>query len=577
VSRASPPLLAAALAVSLASCSGAPAPAGSSPADSARAGDPIVVVGAGVAGLSAAVEAASAGAEVVVVDRWSVFGGGAILSDGGLALVATPTQQAAGIADSAELAAADFAARGVDVDQAWARRYAGDSRAAVHDWLTAMGVAFTGVVPAPGNRVARLHRPRDGGLGLTAALYRNALALGVRFHWNEDVTELTVDEGRVVGVRMRGVRDGRARERRAAAVILATGGFTGDVERVQSSWPGDLPVPERILAGSGAGSLGVGLDLARQAGGALRRMDHVALDPAGVPDPRVRGGDRGLRVDLPRSIWVNRDGRRFVDESGGPAVTLAAALHQPGAAYWAILDADGARAITVEGPAWRDPRRVAAQILDSPLVARGDSLAALARAADLPGAALEGAVATHNLGSAGFDLARPPFYAIRLYPLARGSLGGVAVDDAGRVLRGDGDPVDGLYAAGEVTGFAGIGGRDAVDGALLGASVMMGRSAGRAATAQVGARRPARAVGPVPVPVPAAGFPDADCTSCHPPEALALDRPGWQHVAASHGDTRAGRQPCAACHAELYPYRNDAHRIDPMIASDSCRRCHLPR
>jgi uncharacterized protein len=572
-----PLLLAALLAAAASACSGASSDARAPSA--AAAGDPIIVVGAGIAGLAAATEAAAAGARVVVVDRWSVFGGHAAVSGGGVTMVGTASQRAAGIADSPDLAAEDFTAWGKDADEDWVRRYADDSRSEVHDWLTAMGVRFSGLAQLPGNRVARYHRTEGGGMALVAPLFRNAVALGVEYRWNEDATELMVEEGRVVGLRTRGVRDGRDRERRAAAVILATGGFQSNLEMVRENWPRGAPVPDRILAGSGVNSVGAGLELARQVGAAAHRLDHQWNYATGLPDPRFPGSERGVNVEVPRSIWLNASGKRFVDERAGQHVTYPAVLRQPDSTFWAIVDADGARSIAISGPGWSQAGRIEREILgNAKLVAKAEDLAGLARASGLPVVEVESAVAAHNLAGAGFHIARPPFYAIQLFPLARKSMGGIAVDQRARVVDEDGDPIPGLYAAGESTGFAGINGSAALEGTFLGPSVLMGRIAARTAVAdRSGARARPRQVGVVRLPQRTASYADAACTTCHPLEALGLDREGWQHLAAAHARVRTERTPCASCHAEMYPYVKDAHRTDLLAQSDTCRRCHMPR
>ncbi|HEU5059876.1 MAG TPA: FAD-dependent oxidoreductase, partial [Kofleriaceae bacterium] len=395
----------------------------------------VLVVGCGIAGLSAAVEAASAGARVLVVDRWSVFGGHAVMSGGGVTMIDTPLQRAAGVVDGPRRAAADFLAWGGDADPGWVRRYAERSRVEVHDWLTAMGVVFERVSQLAGNSVPRYHRTRDRGLGLVIPIYRNAVALGVELAWNQDVVELIVEAGQVRGVRSRDLRTGAGRVWRAGAVVLATGGFQSDLIRVRQNWPAGLPLPPRVLAGSGVNSTGDGLDLARRAGAAVHRLDHQWNYPTGLPDPRARGGERGLNVEVPQSIWVNAAGERFVDEQAGVRVTFPAVLRQPGGSFWAVLDADGAAAIAVSGPEWSDRALVERLILSDPsLVTRAGDLRTLATGAGLPPAALERAVAAHNRSGAGFAIARPPYHAMRLYPLARKSMGGVAVDVAGRVL-----------------------------------------------------------------------------------------------------------------------------------------------
>lgn len=84
---------------------------------------------------------------------------------------------------------------------------------------------------------------------------------------------------------------------------------------------------------------------------------------------------------------------------------------------------------------------------------------------------------------------RAPFYAVPFYPLARKSMGGVSIDQSCRVLDVSGQPIPGLYAAGELTGLAGVNGKASLEGTFLGASIMTGRVAGRAAAAELADQR----------------------------------------------------------------------------------------
>ncbi|MFP6701519.1 MAG: FAD-dependent oxidoreductase, partial [Planctomycetaceae bacterium] len=102
-----------------------PSPAGSAPR--------VVVVGAGLSGLTAALELADGGAEVVVVDMSSVYGGHAVMSQGGVSIVATPVQEAAGEGDSPELAYRDFIEWGEGANREWVRYYVDHSRRQIHD------------------------------------------------------------------------------------------------------------------------------------------------------------------------------------------------------------------------------------------------------------------------------------------------------------------------------------------------------------------------------------------------------------------------------------------------------------
>ena len=105
----------------------------------------ILIVGAGISGLSAALEAARGGATVLVVDMWSIFGGHAVMSTGGLSISGTEYQREQGIVDSPELHAQDLLAWGDDSDPHWAEYYANNSMTEIGDWLQALGVEWEGV------------------------------------------------------------------------------------------------------------------------------------------------------------------------------------------------------------------------------------------------------------------------------------------------------------------------------------------------------------------------------------------------------------------------------------------------
>lgn len=110
----------------------------------------ILIVGAGIAGLSAALEAARAASSVMVIDTFSVFGGHAVVSNGAVSIVDTPLQRSKKITDSPEIALRDFMDWGKDANVDWVRYYVQHSREEVYDWLTQMGVVFESVIPHDG-------------------------------------------------------------------------------------------------------------------------------------------------------------------------------------------------------------------------------------------------------------------------------------------------------------------------------------------------------------------------------------------------------------------------------------------
>ncbi len=301
----------------------------------------VLVIGAGPGGLSTALEAGRRGARVTVVDINSVFGGHAVLSEGGLAFVDTPLQQAQGIRDSADLAFQDFVTWGEDPDRAWVKLYVERSRTEVHDWLSSMGVRFSALRSPAGNSVPRFHENPERGFGVVKPLYRESLrTAGITFEWNTRITAFRLRDGRVTGASGVRLRTGAAVEFTAEAVVLATGGFQNNAALVRQHWPGGRP-PARILLGSGAQSTGSGLDLAASVGAGLTGLDRQWNYTWGFPDSRDPTGARGIFIRIMSAIWVNQQGDRFVDEIASAKFQIDSISRQPDGRYWAIFDAPG--------------------------------------------------------------------------------------------------------------------------------------------------------------------------------------------------------------------------------------------
>ena len=147
----------------------------------------VIVVGAGIAGLSAALEAADNGARVLLLEVNSVGGGHAVKA-GGFALVDTALQRSRGIQDSPQLAVADWIAYGVDPDPLWTNRYAEASSEKVYDWLTEHGVEFRMLLPTPQDSVPRFHFTRGAAVNAVVPLLRSMLYdPNITFRWNTRV------------------------------------------------------------------------------------------------------------------------------------------------------------------------------------------------------------------------------------------------------------------------------------------------------------------------------------------------------------------------------------------------------
>jgi len=576
-------------------------------AQAAATQNDIVIVGAGISGLSAALEAARAGADVTVIDMGSVFGGHAVMSSGMVCLVDTPEQRANNVLDSPELALRDFVSHGEDANRDWVRFYAQNSRREIYDWLHELGVTRWELFPQiiPGNSVRRQHVVDGRGVGLVSPIYRECLRYpNLGFRWNTKVTELLVESGRVAGVRGIHQRIGHTNEFRAAFVILATGGFESNLELVRAYWPNYYPRQNkdtRVLVGSGVNALGSGLPLAESAGGTLSQLDHQLFYSTGLVDPRDPGGKRGLHAFNMAAIWVNAQGKRFVrDGPPDPKAQVPRVLEQSPPTYWQVFDATSRPQFFISGSDWNDPRVVESEIFANPRLApwlkRADSIEALARAAGLPAETLAATVRRWNeMIERGedsefhrFDPAsaiRPqkivtaPFFAVQLFPLARKSLGGVAVDLSCRVLDRKGQPIPGLYAIGELAGAGGINGKAALEGTMLGPSMLMGRVAAKDIASKLGSKL--RAAPPKVEPKPSEG---TGSRTTEPDtlrawqevlrQLIEQKRPGFFHFDKVHTVVLARGYDCTKCHREASPLASSEDHLDRRALIQACDICH---
>jgi len=552
----------------------------------------VIVVGAGLSGLSAAVEMGRAGVRVLVVDMNSMAGGHAVMA-GGVAMVGTPVQARAGIEDSPELAYQDWMEWTEDGDPEWTRFYAENSRELIYDWATELGVEFVRASAAHANSVPRFHFTRDRAIYLVLPIYRTALSLpNVVFQWNTRVDSLLVEEGRVAGVTGRDLRGGTDVTLRAPNVVLATGGFESDLERVLSNWTPGLPDPERILIGSAYSATGSGHDMAAAAGAALTKMNRHYIYINGVVSPRDPERIHALTGGNDYALWVNAQGERFTNELGFDKDILVDLLNQDGSTYWAVFDATTRDEFGVRGAAWLKNPGTEHPILDDPDAAtKANSLAELAAATGLPPGALAASVARFNaLIEQGNDadfgrfgagdelppkIEQPPFYAVQMFPMTRKSMGGVAVDRQARALHPNGDVFPGLYAVGEINGSVGINGSHGMDGMFLGPAIVTGRLAGQAIAAERAAARPLELV-PLPqeTPLPDAGNWTPALTAADLQALLTQSRDGYWHFQMSHNMVLERGYDCAMCHSAQVPFAAVANRESKRAQTEVCTNCH---
>jgi len=457
----------------------------------------LLVMGAGTAGLPAAIFAARRGMRVLLVEKLDRVGGTLHVAQGQLAAAGTSLQRERGIEDSPELHFADVMriSRGTANEEMV--RLAVGAAAGTIEWLRSAGFAFhpdsPGYVSAhEGYSRPRSHWGLERGLSILRTMERELaphLASGaVELRLGTGMERLLVDgDTRVAGVGP----DGVAREARARQVAITTGGYGGNpalFERLEGlPLYGPLPRP----------ASGEGVEAALAAGAALRNPGHFLPGFGGIEDEpgsrRIVAADRPVlqpRLRLPWEIYVNRDGRRFVaEDEAGADIRERALRAQPGLAFWIVYDARIEREAPPLLPSF-DAARLERCFATHPSFLRAATLEDLARRAGIGAAGLAATVDAYNaavlrgggdaLGRAHMPLpiAEPPFLALRNHGMAVKSAGGVDVDARLRVRRPDGRSFENLHAAGETIGGGLLSGNAFVGGMSLTPWMSFGRMIG---------------------------------------------------------------------------------------------------
>ena len=550
----------------------------------------VIIIGAGLSGLSAAVEMGRRGLNVLVIDMNSVAGGHAMLA-GGVSMVATPLQERLGIDDSAELAYRDWMDWTEDGDTGWTRYYATNSRAMIYDWVTEMGVEFVRIVPGHGNSVPRFHFTKGRAVHLVLPIFRTALRLpNVSFRWNSRADKLLLEGNRVIGVVVRNLRSGEVQSLFADNVVLATGGFEADVERVLENWIAELPRPDRLLIGAAISATGSGHDLATDAGAGLVRIDRHYIYINGFIDPHDPQQNHALTAANDQSLWVNASGRRFPKETGFDKDILIDLLQQEGSTYWMIFDEAARDGFGMRGAAWLKSPSPTHPILDNPqAVKRAMSWRELADMTGLPAEALIRSVTEFNaMIDAGEDtlfarfsrgdnvpskVQHEPFYALQMFPVTRKNMGGVAIDAQARVLDKSGHVLPGLYAVGELNGSLGINGKHGLDGMFLGPAILSGRLAGQSIAAAFTAVAHEPEILPTAQPNSAAAW-QPSMPSDALEALLAVPRDGFWHFQVAHRLVVDRQYACSRCHSEQRPFASLSDRSALYSQTRICTNCH---
>ena len=486
----------------------------------------VVIVGAGGAGMTAALTAADQGLQVLVLESQDAVGGNTVKSTGGMnaaktayqdnntfaenagvekqlkaaegyadnqavaALAKTVSEQYAayqaapeGYFDSVELFELDTIIGGKGLNNpALVHTLASQSESSI-EWLGSVGIELHNVASFGGASVKRIHRPVDeNGKVLSVGAYivpRLEAACkakeNITILTNTTADEILLDEsGAAVGVHAVG-KSGNQVVVHAKAVILATGGFGANLPMVASYQPS----LDGFMTTNAAGAQGQGITMAVKAGADTVDMDQIQIHPTVQADTAALITE-GLRGD--GAILVNAEGKRFIDEVGTRDVVSAAEIAQPGSFSWLIVDQKMADASAViQGYIKRG----------TDFCHTADSYEALAEEIGIPADAFAAtmndwnqkvaAKADPDFGRVSFanPLDTAPFYAIKVTAGVHHTMGGVRINESTQVLRADGTAITGLFAAGEVTG--GVHGANRLGGNAVADIIVFGRIAGQSA------------------------------------------------------------------------------------------------
>jgi fumarate reductase flavoprotein subunit len=463
----------------------------------------IAIVGAGTAGIPAAIEAAQAGARVVLIEQSDRVGGTLHISAAQMSGAGTRLQRERGITDTpqAHLDDAIRISRGT-CDAALVAK-AAELGGATIDWLMELGFDMDPVCPAilhfhEAYRTQRTYWGRDGGRSvlrvllplLDAAMSRPNATLLLR---TEAASLLRDASGAVTGLRLRQSADGAVSELLADAVVLASGGYAGNPELFARLTDGaSLYTPALSIAS------GTCIEMAEAIGARIRGGEHFIPTFAGIEEADGKG--RVLwdhlpsltpQVRQPWEIYVGPDGRRFVREDVDSVDTRERALMRlPGLTFWTIFDDASFRDSPPLLPGWRADE-LAEAWASSPSFAAADTIEELARRGGIDPAGLAMSVQQYNaaISNRAADplgrvhrpcgIAVPPYRAIRMHGIVLKTPAGLAVNTELNVLNGDGAPIPNLYAIGEAIGGATLSGDSFVGGMSVTPALSFGRWLGR--------------------------------------------------------------------------------------------------
>ena len=485
----------------------------------------VVVVGAGGAGMTAAITAAAEGKSVVILESQSMVGGNSVRATGGMNAAKTVYQdenefgESAGVEKTLKTAAEKYAdnetitALAKTVSEQWAAYQANPTgyfdsvelmeldtmiggkgindpelvetlcanSADAIDWLDEHGITLHNVSSFGGASVKRIHRPVNAegktvsvGSYMIPLLQENCEKAGVKMMLDTTANEILTDaNGAAVGVKATGA-SGETVTVNAKAVVLATGGFGANLDMVVKY----KPELKGFMTTNAPGIQGQGIEMAQAIGAATVDMDQIQIHPT-VEANTAALITEGLRGD--GAILINEEGKRFIDEVGTRDVVSAAEIAQTGSYSWLVVDQAMADASSVIQGYIKKGYTVTGATYEELGKAMGVDAAAFAETMEKWNGYVE-AKNDPDFGRTSFanPLNTAPYYAVKVTAGVHHTMGGLKINANTEVLNEKGEVIPGLFAAGEVTG--GVHGANRLGGNAVADFTVFGRIAGAAAS-----------------------------------------------------------------------------------------------
>ena len=485
----------------------------------------VVVVGAGGAGMTAAITAAAEGKSVVILESQSMVGGNSVRATGGMNAGKTVYQdenefgESAGVEKTLKTAAEKYAdnetitALAKTVSEQWAAYQANPTgyfdsvelmeldtmiggkgindpelvetlcanSADAIDWLDEHGITLHNVSSFGGASVKRIHRPVNAegktvsvGSYMIPLLQENCEKAGVKMMLDTTATEILTDaNGAAVGVKATGA-SGETVTVNAKAVVLATGGFGANLDMVVKY----KPELKGFMTTNAPGIQGQGIEMAEAIGAATVDMDQIQIHPT-VEANTAALITEGLRGD--GAILINEEGQRFIDEVGTRDVVSAAEIAQTGSYSWLVVDQAMVDASSVIQGYIKKGYTVTGATYEELGKAMGVDAAAFAETMEKWNGYVE-AKNDPDFGRTSFanPLNTAPYYAVKVTAGVHHTMGGLKINANTEVLNEKGEVIPGLFAAGEVTG--GVHGANRLGGNAVADFTVFGRIAGAAAS-----------------------------------------------------------------------------------------------